>query len=459
MMDTHAAAAAVRGRPLGPAVTFMRVSTDTRSVADGDLFVALKGERFDGHDFVGEALARGAVAALVEDARADSIAAPRIAVADTLAALGALAAHWRRRFVLPVVAVAGSNGKTTTKEMVASILRASAGEDRVAATPGNLNNAIGVPLAVLGLRAHHRLAVFELGMNHRGETRELAGIVAPTVALVTNAQREHQEFMRTVTDVAHEHADAIAALPRGGTAIVNADDAHARVWKDAAAAVGAHVTTFGFAPDAMVSAQYVAHADRTAMRLRLPDATVDVELCVPGRHMVANALAAAAAARAAGVDADAIARGLRAFRPAPGRLVPRAGVRGAVVIDDTYNANPDSMLAAIDVLAAAPGARWLALGDMGEVGEEGPSFHREVGTYARSAGIERLDVAGALMREAADAFGPGAKHHASVEALAAAVAADAGAGVTVLVKGSRFMRMERVVQALVPSGAGDGDHA
>jgi len=459
MMDTHAAAAAVRGRPLGPAVTFTRVSTDTRSVADGDLFVALKGERFDGHDFVGEALARGAVAALVEDARADSIAAPRIAVADTLAALGALAAHWRRRFVLPVVAVAGSNGKTTTKEMVASILRASAGEDRVAATPGNLNNAIGVPLAVLGLRAHHRLAVFELGMNHRGETRELAGIVAPTVALVTNAQREHQEFMRTVTDVAHEHADAILALPRGGTAIVNADDPHAQVWIDAATAAGAHVTTFGLAGNAVVRADVVAHADRSTMAMRIAGTAIDVELHVPGRHMVANALAAAAAAHAAGVGPDAITRGLAAFRPAPGRLVPRAGVRGTVVIDDTYNANPDSMIAAIDVLASAPGARWLALGDMGEVGEQGPAFHREIGAHARAAGIERLDVAGPLMREAAEAFGAGATHHASVEALAAAVAADAGAGVTVLVKGSRFMRMERVVQALVPSAADGGGHA
>ena len=456
MMDTATAAAAVHGRAVGPVAKFARVVTDTRALAAGDLFVALKGERFDGHDFVAQALSQGAAAALVDAERAQGWTGPLIAVDDTLAALGALAAHWRARFRLPVVAITGSNGKTTTKEMIAAIFRAAVGPDAVAATAGNLNNAIGLPLTVLGLRERHRLAVFELGMNHRGETRELAAIAAPTIALVTNAQREHQEFMRSVAEVAAEHADAIAALPQGGIAIVNADDAHAGVWQAAAHHAQARVATFGLDSPADVSATYTTRADASALTLRTPEGEAAIVLHVPGRHMVANAVAAAAAARAAGVDLDAIVRGLAAFRPAPGRLVPRRSAQGGVVIDDTYNANPDSVRAAIDVLAAAPGERWLALGDMGEVGDQGADFHREVGRYARAAGVTRLFGAGDLMREAVAAFGAGGAHYASVEALADALAANARADVTVLVKGSRFMRMERVVQAL--TGASGGGH-
>jgi UDP-N-acetylmuramoyl-tripeptide--D-alanyl-D-alanine ligase len=454
MMDTPTAAAAVQGRAIGPAVAFDRVTTDTRALEAGDLFVALKGERFDGHDFVMDALARGAAAALVDETRAGALHGPLIAVPDTLQALGALAAHWRRRFDLPAVAVSGSNGKTSTKEMLAAIFRAAVGAEHVAATAGNLNNAIGVPLTVLTLRAHHRLAAFELGMNHRGETRELCAIVAPTIALITNAQREHQEFMRSVAEVAQEHADAIAALPRGGVAVINADDPHAEVWRTAARGAGATVASFGLAHGADVSCTYAAHADRSDLVVGTPEESFTVSLHVPGRHMVANALAAVAAARAAGVRHDAIARGLASFRPIAGRLVPRAGTHGAVVIDDTYNANPDSVRAAIDVLAGAPGERWLVLGDMGEVGEQGPAFHHEIGAYARDAGVARLFAAGPLAREAVDAFGEGATHYVSVEALAAAVAPMATKAVTVLVKGSRFMRMERVVAALTGEAAG-----
>jgi UDP-N-acetylmuramoyl-tripeptide--D-alanyl-D-alanine ligase len=456
MMDTPTAAAAVHGRALGPAATFARVTTDTRAIAPGDLFVALEGERFDGHDFVRDALAKGAAAALVSDERASAWSAPLIAVPDTLQALGALAAHWRRRFTLPLVAIAGSNGKTTTKEMVAAILRAAVGPAQVAATAGNLNNAIGVPLTLLGLRAQHRYAVVELGMNHRGETRELAQMAAPTVALVTNAQREHQEFMRSVEEVADEHADAVAALPRDGTAVINADDPHAEVWRRAAAASGARTVTFGLTGRADVRAGCTLHADRSELALHTPAGGAHLTLHVPGRHMTMNALAAAAVAHAAGVGVDAIVRGLDAFRPVAGRLVPRTGLRGSAVIDDSYNANPDSVRAAIDVLAAAAGERWLVLGDMGEVGAQGPAFHREVGAYARERGVQRLFTAGTLAREAADAFGTGATHYESVEALATEVAAREQSGVTVLVKGSRFMRMERVVRAL--TGAADEGH-
>ena len=447
MMDAARAANVLHGRLIGPNVPFRRVSTDTRRIEPGDLFVALAGERFDGHAFVATAFERGAAAALVTEARLDSAPGPLIAVDDSLAALGRLAAHWRRQFAIPVIVVVGSNGKTTVKEMTAAILRAQYGDD-VLATEGNLNNAIGLPLTLLGLRQRHRAAVIELGMNHRGETAVLAAIAQPTVALVNNAQREHQEFMRSVAEVAAEHADLIRALQPPGIAVINADDPHADVWR-AALPPGTHLVEFGVA-----SAHAAVHGDGVAipggveLTLRTPGGPATVRLPVAGRHNVGNALAAAAAALAAGVELDAVVRGLEAFRPVSGRLVALPATSGAAVIDDSYNANPDSVAAAIAVLAGAPAPRWLVLGDMGEVGSDGPAFHREAGAAARDAGIERLLCAGMLAVEAAAAFGPGAEHFASVEALADHVAEAAHAGVTILVKGSRFMRMERVVARL-----------
>ena len=448
MMDTATAARIVAGTLVGASVRFRRVTTDSRALAAGDLFVALKGERFDGHDFVPAALAHGAAAALVAADRAPALPGPLIAVPDPLAALGRLAAHWRRQFALPVAVVVGSNGKTTVKEMLARILREAFGADGVLATEGNLNNAIGLPLTLLRLAPSHRAAAVELGMNHRGETRELAGIAQPTIVVVNNAQREHQEFMASVAEVAAEHADAVAALPGGGTAVINGDDPHAHVWRAAAAAAGAHVVTFGFAPGAAVHAQWTPRSDGSDVAIVTPAGEARIALAVPGRHMASNALAATAAALAAGAPLAAVAAGLAAFRAVPGRLVALRTPAGAVVLDDTYNANPDSMRAAIDVLAAAPGVRWLVMGDMGEVGAAGPAYHREIGGYARERGVARLFAHGTLAREAAAAFGGGATHYADAEALARDVARDARAGVTVLVKGSRFMRMERVVAAL-----------
>ena len=454
MMDTAMAASAVGGSVVGAAVHFSRVTTDTRALAPGDLFVALKGERFDGHDFVAHALASGAAAALVADSRAASLDGNLIAVADPLHSLGTLGAFWRSRFDIPVVVVVGSNGKTTTKEMIAAIFHAAEGESAVAATPGNFNNAIGLPLAVLSLRASHRLAVFEIGMNHRGETRELAQVAQPTIAVITNAQREHQEFMRSVDEVAAEHADAIRALPAGGTAVLNADDPHVAYWREAAADTGVGVVTFGTEQRADVTARYVAHPDGASLDVTTPGGNARFLLQVPGRHMAGNALAAAAAAHAAGLPVTAITLGLERFRPVRGRLVTLPARSGATVIDDTYNANPDSVRAAIDVLAARAAPRWLVLGDMGEVGQDGPQFHREIGAHARTSGIARLFAAGELAREAVSAFGEGGEHFASVEALAARVAGESRAGVTMLVKGSRFMRMERVVTALTGAAAG-----
>jgi len=461
-MDTAAAARAVAGRVVGEPVTFSRVTTDSRELERGDLFVALKGERFDGHDFVAAALGQGAAAAMVDEGRAPSLAGNLVVVPDSLSALGALAADWRRRFSIPVIVVVGSNGKTTVKEMLASILRAHFGEAHVLATRGNLNNAIGMPLTLLRLRDEHRVAAIEIGMNHRGETSELAPIAQPTVALVNNAQREHQEFMGSVADVAVEHAAAIRALMPGGVAVLNAGDAHVDVWRKAIA-LRRDVSAIEFALDRPAAVHGVARAgERTTVELTTPEGHATVRLAIAGVHNAANALAATAAALAVGATLTAVVRGLESFRPVAGRLVTLPGAGGAAVIDDTYNANPDSVKAAIDVLAARKPPRWLVLGDMGEVGTQGPQFHREVGAYARAAGIERLYGAGTQTAETVAAFGDGGEHVESVDDIATRVAADlreARAGrTTVLVKGSRFMRMERVVAALTGIAGLEGAH-
>jgi len=461
-MDTAAAARAVAGRVVGERVPFARVTTDSRDLERGDLFVALKGERFDGHDFVAHALAQGAAAAMVDESRADSLAGNLVVVPDSLAALAALASDWRRRFSIPLIVVVGSNGKTTVKEMLASILRAQFGETHVLATRGNLNNAIGMPLTLLRLRNEHRVAAIEIGMNHRGETAELAPIAQPTVVLVNNAQREHQEFMGGVADVAVEHAAAIHALQPGGVAVLNADDAHVDVWRDAVARQ-ANVSTIEFALDHPAAVRGCAHvAPQMTIELTTPAGTATARLATAGMHNAANALAATTAALAAGASLTAVVRGLESFRPVAGRLVALRGAGGSAVIDDTYNANPDSVRAAIDVLAAHKAPRWLVLGDMGEVGAQGPEFHREVGAYAHGSGIERLYGVGTLAAESVAAFGEGGTHIESVDDAALRVASDlreARAGrTTVLVKGSRFMRMERVVAALAGGMGTKGAH-
>ena len=459
MMDTATAARAVDGRLLGENVRFNRVATDTRVLAEGDLFVALKGERFDGHDFVGIAQQRGAVAAMVAADRAHALAGNCIAVDDPLVALGRLAAHWRARFTLPVFGIAGSNGKTTVKEMLAEILRARHGPAHVLATKGNFNNAIGLPLTILGLREEHAAAVIEIGMNHPGETAELAAIAQPTIAVINNAQREHQEFMKSVADVADEHAAIVRALAASGVLVLNADDPHVDVWRAAARErSGLRISEFALdAPAATRLLDATVEAGETIV-FATPQGEATARLAALGRHNVSNALAAAAAALANDIPLATVVRGLEAFRPVAGRLVPLTSTKGAAVIDDTYNANPDSVEAAIDVLAGAPPPRWLVLGDMGEVGANGPLFHDEIGAYARAAGIERLLAVGPLTAASVAAFGAGARHFSSVEALAGHVANFTEAGTTVLVKGSRFMRMERVVTALCGSASQAGAH-
>ena len=455
MMDLATAARDAAGRVKGSNATFTRVTSDTRSLEAGDLFVALTGERFDGHEFVEQALSKGAVGALVSDARAPTLSGNLVVVDDTLAALGRLAAAWRARFTIPLALVVGSNGKTTVKEMTAAALGAHFGVENVLSTRGNLNNAIGLPLTLLRLRDGHRAAVVELGMNHRGETAQLAKLAAPTIVVVNNAQREHQEFMRSIAEVAAEHADAILALPRYGIAVINGDDAHAGLWRDAALRAGAKAVAFGTRPDADVRGEITLRAEGSTLALATPQGEAGLVLGVPGRAMAENALAACACALAVGADLSAVVRGLAAFRPVSGRLAQTVATSGARIIDDSYNANPDSVRSAIDVLARADGERWLVLGDMAELGDQAIASHREVGEYARAAGVDRMYAIGALAKGSAAAFGAGAQHFDDIDALANEVARSSRAGITVLVKGSRFMRMERVVHALAGSGAGE----
>ena len=461
MMDLETAANAVSARLEGGNAWFDGVSTDSRSVRPGELFVALKGEHFDGHEFVAQAFERGAAAAIVAADRATSLAAPSeasakrrlLAVADPLQALAALAAFCRRRFSLSVIAVVGSNGKTTVKEMIAAILRVARGADRVLATTGNLNNQIGLPLMVLRLRETHSVAVFEIGMNHVGETASLGAIAQPTIAVLNNAQREHQEFMHSVAEVAAEHAAVLGTLQQRGVAVVNADDDYAPFWNDVIArrnAEGAALTVrdFGLRAPAAVSGRVRPQGWGSVIDITTPEGTTSVDLKLPGRHNAANALGAVAAATAAGASLDAVATGLATFRPIAGRLQTRTGRHGAKLIDDSYNANPDSVRAAIAVLVHASGPKWMVLGDMGEVGNQGIAFHREIGECARAAGVDRLLTLGDLTPHAVDAFGAGGEHFERSEDLVAAIEGELGPEVTVLVKGSRFMRMERVVAAL-----------
>ena len=441
MMLLSEAAALMGARITGADARFAGVSTDTRSLRQDDLFFALRGERFDGHAFLQDAAGAKAAAAVIDRRHPGPAPLPVAVVEDTRLALGELARHWRARFDPALIAVTGSNGKTTVKEMLASILRAHAGEAAVLATAGNLNNDIGLPLMLLRLRQAHRWCALELGMNHKGEIAYLARVARPTVALVNNAQREHLEFMRSVEEVAAENASVYEALPAQGIAVVNADDPHAAYFR--ARAGGRRVLDFGIGADAAVTASFELRPLSVALALRVPGGEVEATLAIPGLHNVRNALAAAACALAAGVALPAVAAGLCAFRPYTGRLQVKQARSGATLIDDTYNANPDSVRAAIDVLAACPGPTVLVLGDMGEVGEQGPAFHREVGAYARSKGISSLLALGEASRHAVEAFGAGARHFEAVEELVAGLA-----GNSILVKGSRFMKMERVVAAL-----------
>ena len=426
-----------------------RVHSDTRSLEAGDLFVALRGEKFDAHAFLAQARQAGAVAGLAEHGLAEA-GLPGLRVADSRQALGALAAAWRARCEIPLIAVTGSNGKTTVTQMIASVLRAWVGEGAFS-TQGNFNNDIGVPLTLLRLRQNgalwHRAGVVELGMNHPGEIAQLAAMAAPTVALVNNAQREHQEFMASVEAVARENGHVIEALPADGVAVFPADDDYASLWR--ALAGPRPVMTFALEGEADVTAEVEWSGDHWALKLHTPAGGYAVRLRIAGLHNVKNALAVTACALAAGCPLEAVVIGLESFEAVKGRSqlkTARRRGRALTLIDDTYNANPDSVRAAVDVLAQLPGPRWLILGDMGEVGDQGPAFHREVGAYAQARGIDGLWTAGRLSQHSALAF-HGARHFDDVPQLVEALQ-EGPVSRAVLVKGSRFMKMERVVDAL-----------
>jgi UDP-N-acetylmuramoyl-tripeptide--D-alanyl-D-alanine ligase len=450
--------AAAGGRLAGEDAAFAGVSTDSRSIERGMLFVALRGERFDGHEYVAGAAARGAAAAVVS--RAVDVALPQAVVGDTLAALAAMASAWRARSGALVLGVGGSNGKTTTKEMLAGIL---AGVGTTLATRGNLNNHIGVPLTLLRLEPGHRYAVVEMGANHPGEIAALAALAKPAIALVTNAGDEHLEGFGDIEGVARAEGEMYAALGDGGTAVVNADDPFAALWESMAPA-GANVLRFGIDALADVRAASIqgrieAGAFTTAFTLAIAGSEAHVHLGLAGRHNVSNALGAAAAAHAAGIGIDDIAAGLGRMRPVAGRLQLKPGPRGSWLIDDTYNANPSSVRAGIDVLCALPGEHWLVLGEMAELGDETVASHAGVGDYARRAGVSRLFAMGAAARHATDAFGARGLWYADAASLGNALAASLERGVTALVKGSRINRLERVIERLVPPlpAAGNGN--
>ncbi|WP_303901786.1 UDP-N-acetylmuramoyl-tripeptide--D-alanyl-D-alanine ligase [Thiohalomonas denitrificans] len=438
------------GRIEGESRVFHGVTTDSRRVIPGSLFIALHGPNHDGHDHVRAAIEKGAVAALVEKpvVLPAEIQVPQIRVSSTLAALGRLAAGWRRELATPLVAITGSNGKTTVKEMTAAILSR---KGAVLATHGNLNNDIGVPLTLLRLTPEHRFAVVEMGANHAGEIAYLSELARPDASVITNAAAAHLAGFGSLEGVARAKGEVFSGLGESGTAVINADDDFARLWIELAG--DRRVLRFGLDHEAELTASWSTKADGSRLVLQLPDGEFECRLALLGRHNVVNALAAAALATSMGLSGDDIAAGLGSLEPVKGRLVPRAALNGARLMDDSYNANPASLRAGIEVLAALSGRRVLALGDMGELGDDAPALHAQAGHEARLKHIDALYATGPLARFAAEAFGPRGRHFDTIEALVAALRPELSPEVTVLVKGSRAARMERVVDALAGGDA------
>lgn len=477
-MTVRQAAHALQAEWSGQDASFTAVSTDSRTIRPGDLFVALTGEKFDGHDYLSEVKGKGASAALVRRGSAGEskgIGLPLILVEEPRLALGQLAKHWRDHFAIPVVAITGSNGKTTVKEMLASILRQAvqagegkAGPERVLFTEGNLNNDIGVPLTLLRMREQHVYGVIEMGMNHFGEISYLSRLAKPSVAVITNAGRAHTRDLGSVEAVAHAKGEIFEGLDQQGTAVINADDPYAPLWRKLAEGAneggkgakggkggkGRKILDFGLHGKPAVSARYQLdpldpqnpslNSLGSKMSLMLPGWVEEVHLQVPGVHNICNALAAATAAVAMGIDAKAITGGLSQFGGVKGRMQRKHGLHGSILIDDSYNANPESVKAGLAVLAKAAGKKILVLGDMGELGDSAGDAHARIGAEARFSGIDKLFALGELSAYAADRFGPGAKHFNKIEELLAEVESELAPGTTVLIKGSRFMRMERV---------------
>ncbi|MFV1972354.1 MAG: UDP-N-acetylmuramoyl-tripeptide--D-alanyl-D-alanine ligase [Thiohalobacterales bacterium] len=439
------AAAVLDARHVTGDVRFCGVSTDSRDLQEGNLFVALQGPHYDGHDYIETARERGAAAAAVSHSLDTGL--PLIEVADTRMALGQLAGWWRAQFTLPVVAITGTNGKTTVRAMTEAILSRSG---RTLSTRGNLNNEIGVPLTLFRLDAADRFAIVEMGANHAGEIDYLAGISRPTIAVVTNAGPAHLEGFGDLPGVARAKGELFTRLGDDGIAIINADDDFASLWCDLAGQ--REIVRFGIEQPADVRAHWQGDVSGSRVQLFTPRGETEFRLPLPGRHNVMNALAASAAALAAGVDLEDVCAGLESLAPVAGRFNIHRLADGVTVIDDTYNANPESLQAALDVLAMTGGETWLVLGDMGELGADAVTLHREAGAQACTSGVDRLFTLGSLAQAAAGGFGSRAEHFDTPEALVTALQQARHADLHVLVKGSRRMRMERIIEALGVTG-------
>ena len=425
--------------------TLCEISTDSRHLSRGSVFIALKGEKFDGHDYAAAAQRNGADLLIVE--RPIGTNAPELIVTDTSEAYGCLARAWRSQFAIPVICVVGSNGKTTTTQMIASILRVALGSDGMLATEGNYNNAVGVPRTLLRLTSETKAAVIEAGVNHPGEMAQLVSWIRPTVVVVTNAQREHQEFLDGVEASARENGMAIVSLSAKGTAVLPADDPSLSVWINYARARGCEVLTYAEG-ETDIPAHVRAVEKNGTVTLTLPTGARTLELKTAGRHAVHDAAAAAAATAVIGVTPEAIEEGLRCFEPVAGRGRRYVLRSGAVLIDDAYNANPDSMRASIDMLSHMSSPRVFVAGDMGETGRQAHDFHVEIGRYAREHGIDRFLATGEEMKAAVAAFGAGARHFEGRGELTDAVMQEAQTPGTILVKASHSMKLNEVVQAV-----------
>tara|TARA_B100000686_G_scaffold198467_1_gene205305 strand:+ start:6766 stop:8133 length:1368 start_codon:yes stop_codon:yes gene_type:complete len=451
MMMVQAAARILRAEWYGEDTIFTGVSTDSRSVKGGDLFVALNGKNFDGHEFIAQAKDRGAVAVMVDQEssiqESQDLTIPVIIVKDTLLGLGHLAAYWRGSFDIPIIAVTGSNGKTTVKEMIALILLQLVGNNynKVLATIGNFNNDIGVPRMLLQLCRQHEYAVIEMGMSHSGEISYLTDLVKPAVALITNAGTAHIEGIGSEKEVALAKAEIFEGLDKSGIAVINGDDSNVQLWRQIAD--NRQIIEFGLNKKVKVGGCYQLNSTSTKMKLNLPDGTIEIKLRVPGKHNVYNALAAAAASTAIGISKENIAYGLELFDGVDGRLQQKKCLCGATMIDDSYNANPESVRAALSVLAnISAGKKILILGDMGELGDVAIDFHERIGKEARLIGIDRLFALGKLSAHSVRKFGSGGQHFKNIEDILSVIESVLAPDVTLLVKGSRFMKMERIVR-------------
>ncbi len=440
-MSLSIAAEAINANLVGGDAVFTGVGTDTRSLQKGDLFIALRGQNFDGHNYLAEAISAGAVGAVLDH----EIDTPLsyIRVPNTRRALGNLATFWRRQFKIPVIGVTGSNGKTTVKEMIGSILAAK-GSGCI--TAGNLNNDIGTPLTLLNMQARDQFAVIEMGMNHKGEIDNLSHITQPTIALITNAAQAHLEGLGSVTDVAKAKGEIFNGMTHDGVAVINADDEHVKLWQGL---VGdRRSVTFGIDNKADFTANYQMLDNGSIVNLNTPEGDIDMKVPLLGKHNVQNAVAASSAAMLAGASLKEIKSGLQSLQKISGRLEVKKGINGARILDDTYNANPDSLAVGIQVLRDYGGERVLVLGDMAELGDAGAAIHKRVGELAKRVGIARLFVIGELSKLAVKRFGKGAKYFKSHQTLIEALQDCMHADMTILVKGSRIMQMEKIVAGI-----------